>query len=151
MEILKLLVQHGLINKEELLKFASKKSKVYLGSLIEENILNKEKFYDFIAINLRHGKISFKDIENLDSQDIDTVEVFKYLAKKFNIEYIDLNEKEIDTALLSRVPISILLKNRAIVIEEDDIYITVVFADPFEQTLLIWVLKMQLVDTSQIS
>ena len=132
MEFLKLLVQEGIINKERLLKYASSHPKIYLGDLIKDGLLNKEKFYDFIAYNLRVGNISFKDIENLDSQDIDTVEIFQYLAKKYNLEYVDLNEKEIDSSLLSKVPISILLKNRAIVLEEDDIYITVVFADPFD-------------------
>jgi len=132
MEIIKLLVRDGLIDKDKLLKFVSNKSKIYLSSLIDESILDKDKFYDFLAKNLRLGKITFKEIENLDSQDIDTLEVFRYISKKFNLEYIDLNEKEIDTSLLSKVPISILLKNRAIVIDEDDIYITVVFADPFD-------------------
>jgi len=132
MEFLKLLVQDGLIDKNSLLKYASANNKVYLGALIESALLNKEQFYDYLAKSLRAGKVTFKDIESLDSQDIDTVEVFKYLAKKFNLEYVDLNEKEIDTSLLSKVPISILLKNRAIVIEGDDIYITVVFADPFD-------------------
>jgi len=134
MEFLKLLVKEGIIEKNRLLEYISKNnpSKIYLGELIKEGLLSKEKFYEFIAKNLRLGNISFRDIENLDSQDIDTVEVFKYLAKRYNLEYVDLNQKEIDTALLSKVPISILLKNRAIVIEEDDIYITVVFADPFD-------------------
>jgi general secretion pathway protein E len=132
MEFLKLLIQDGVVDKSKILEYASNNSKIYLGALIDNALLNKEKFYDYLAKSLRVGKVTFKDIENLDSQDIDTTEVFKYLANRFNLEYIDLNEKEIDTSLLAKVPISILLKNRAIVIEEDDIYITVVFADPFD-------------------
>jgi len=132
MEFLKFLIQDGVVDKSKILEYASNNSKIYLGALIDNALLNKEKFYDYLAKSLRGGKVTFKDIENLDSQDIDTTEVFKYLANRFNLEYIDLNEKEIDTSLLAKVPISILLKNRAIVIEEDDIYITVVFADPFD-------------------
>ncbi|HGZ70310.1 MAG TPA: type II/IV secretion system protein, partial [Nitratifractor sp.] len=68
----------------------------------------------------------------LSKEDVNSVELYEFIAQNLNIEYIDLQNIEIDSSLLDKIPTSILLKNRIVITEEDDIYIHVVFADPFD-------------------
>ena len=133
-KIIELLIKEGLVDKNDLINYISnnKNSVITLGLLIESGLLEKETLYEFIYKSIRKGHFSFDIIESLDQEGIDTIDLYKYIAKKLNIEYVDLSNKEIDSTLLNKVPTSLLLRNKAIVLEEDDIYVLVVFADPFD-------------------
>ncbi len=133
-KILEELVKKGIIDKQQLINYISKThiSKVTIGNLIENGVLEKEVFYDYLIKSIRKGEHPFSIIEKLALEDIDVTDVYKYIAKKLNIEYIDLNSVEIDSTLLEKIPTSILLKNRAIVVEEDDLTVSVIFSDPFD-------------------
>ena len=133
-KIVELLIKEGLVNKNDLINYISNhnNSVISLGLLIESGLLDIETLYEFIYKSIRKGIFSFDIVESLDQEGIDTVDLYKYIAKKLNIEYVDLSNKEIDSTLLNKVPTSLLLRNKAIVLEEDDIYVLVVFADPFD-------------------
>ncbi len=133
-KIVELLIKEGLVNKNDLINYISNhnNSIISLGLLIESGLLDIETLYEFIYKSIRKGIFSFDIVESLDQEGIDTVDLYKYIAKKLNIEYVDLSNKEIDSTLLNKVPTSLLLRNKAIVLEEDDIYVLVVFADPFD-------------------
>jgi len=133
-KIIELLIKEGLVDKNDLINYISNShnSVISLGLLIESGLLEKETLYEFIYKSIRRGHFSFDIIESLDQEGIDTIDLYKYIANKLNIEYVDLSNKEIDSTLLNKVPTSLLLRNKAIVLEEDDIYVLVVFADPFD-------------------
>ena len=133
-KLIEALIKESLIDKNKLIEFISKNPKVQIsvGILIENGLLDKEKFYNFLLEKIRKGVFTFDIVETLDQEGIDTTEIYKYIAKALNIEYVDLNEREIDSSILDKVPTSFLLKNRAIVVEEDDLHVLVVFADPFD-------------------
>ncbi len=127
----KSIVEDGLVDKKILLDFVKKnRDKLYIGALIENKILDKELFYDYIAKKIKSGEITLKDVEELYAEDIDVVDLLKKCAKKYDFEYVDLDKKEIDASLLSKIPTYVLLKKEVLVVEEDDLYIHAVFADP---------------------
>ncbi|NPA27662.1 MAG: type II/IV secretion system protein [Epsilonproteobacteria bacterium] len=130
--LIKELIKNGLIDKDKFLEFASKnRDKLYLGALVENNLIKKDDLYEYLSIKLRKGELSFQEIEDLKNEDIEVVELLQYFAKKYNLEYIDLDKKEIDASLLSKISTYVLLKNEALVIEEDDLSVLVVMSDPF--------------------
>ena len=133
-KLIEALIKDNLVKKSDLIDFVSKnpKTTISIGVLIENGLLDKEKFYSYLLEKIRKGVFPFDIVETLDQEGIDTTELYKYIAKALNIEYVDLNEREIDSSILDRVPTSFLLKNRAIVVEEDDLHVLVVFADPFD-------------------
>ncbi len=132
--LLEELIKDNLISKEILKEYLKKhpKKQIRLGGLIQENFLNKKTFYEYLLKKLRNGDLSFEVIDTLSNEDINTTELYKFIAQALHIEYIDLQNREIDTSLFDKIPTSILLKNRFVIVEEDDIYIHVVFADPLD-------------------
>ena len=133
-KLIELLIKDGVVKKNDLINYLSKNNNttISLALLIDSGMLELETLYEFIFQQIRKGVISFDIVETLYQEGIDTVGLYKYIAKSLNIEYVDLSNKEIDSTLLDKVPTSLLLRNRAIAIEEDDIYVLVVFADPFD-------------------
>ena len=127
------LYKDNLLEKSKLLNLLkNSKGNVTLYKLISENIIEKEKLYNYILKSIRRGELSFEEIDKFEREDIDVVELYKYLAKELNIEYVDLGDQEIDSSLFDKIPISLLVKNKALVIDEDDIHVLVVFADPLD-------------------
>lgn len=128
------LVKDNLITKSNVRDFILKnpKRQVRIGTLLSQNYIEKSQFYQYILQKLRVGDLSFDSIDALSKEDVNSVELYEFIAQNLNIEYIDLQNIEIDSSLLDKIPTSILLKNRIVITEEDDIYVHVVFADPFD-------------------
>jgi len=127
------LVENRLVDKNSLIDYATKNAgNLYIGKLINAGLLDKNSFYDYIVGEYKKSKISLDEIEKLELEDVDITELFEYIAKKINRTFIDLNTKEFDASLLDKVPIHTLIKNKALIIEESDLYIYVVFGDPFD-------------------
>ncbi len=128
------LFKDGLLNKSKLINLVknSKNKTITLYKLVENSLIEKEKLYSYIINQLKKGELSFEEIDKLDREDIDVVDLYKYIAKEFNIEYVDLSDQEIDSSVFDKIPITMLIKNKALVIEEDDMYVLVVFADPLD-------------------
>ncbi len=133
-KLIEVLIKEGILNKDSLISYISKNSKTHvsIGALIDSGLLEKEEFYSFLLKSIRKGVFSFDIVETLEQEGIDTIELYKYIANALHIEYVDLNDKEIDSSVLDRIPTSLLLKNRAIVVDEDELHVLVVFADPFD-------------------
>jgi len=133
-ELIEYLIKESLINKSSLLKFIldNPNTSIDIKKLLNNNLLEESKLYEFLLIKIKEGLFSFDIIESLEAEGLNSIKFYKYVANSLNIEYVDLNDQEIDSALLNKIPISFLLKNRAVVIKDDDLYTLVVFADPFD-------------------
>jgi len=132
LKFVKKLVKDGVVDKNKLVEFITnnKNEHIYVGKLIENSILDKDKFYKYIVKEIRNGNLTYKEIEELDKEGIDINELFRYIANKLNYTFVDLNSQEIDASLLDKVSIYALIKNKALIIDEDDLYVLVVFEDP---------------------
>jgi len=127
------LVQNRIIDKNSLLDYVSNnKGKIYLSKLIDVDLLDKNSLYEYIESEFSKNKLNLEEIEKLELEGLDVNELFNFIAKKSNKLYIDLHEKEFDASLLHKIPIKTLIKNKALVIEESDLYVIVVFEDPFD-------------------
>ena len=133
-KLLESLLKDGIITKEKLREYLTKNSpqEVRLGHLIDLNYIDRTLFFEYLLHKLKSGEISFEEIDSLSKENINTTELYKFIANALNIDYIDLHNKEIDSSLFDKIPTSLLLKNRIVIVEEDDIYIHVVFADPLD-------------------
>jgi len=131
-KIIQNLLESGIVSKEgirQLIK-ARPPKKISLENLLKENILSMEALQKFLLQQLRQGAMSVADIEEIEGIDPDAL--FKSLAEEMHVGYIDLDETEIDMALFSKVPYQQLLKFNALPIEETDLGIKIVFADPLD-------------------
>jgi general secretion pathway protein E len=132
-KIIELLIAAGLVSKQqiaELLK-SKKAKKITLRTLIDNDILNAEQAYKVIADEVRKGNLSLEMLEKEGGAiNIDTI--LKYLSELMKVEYINLDEIDIDLRLVSRMPIQKLEKIGALPVKETDLNVTVVFKDPFD-------------------
>ena len=133
-KLIESLIKDSIVDKRDLIDYISKNQNttISLSLLVDSGMISAEKLYEYIFSKIRDASISFSSIDSLYQEGLDTVSIYKYIANKLNIDYVDLSKKEIDSSLLEKIPTSLLLKNSAIVIEEDDLYVLVVFADPFD-------------------
>ncbi|HIE22778.1 MAG TPA: 50S ribosomal protein L19e, partial [Candidatus Korarchaeota archaeon] len=69
-------------------------------------------------------------LEKIEGVNVEPI--IKEVAKALNIEYIDLDEVEIDMRLFSKVPYRQLLKYNTIPVEESDLNVLIVFNDPLD-------------------
>ncbi|MGM0533123.1 MAG: GspE/PulE family protein [Campylobacterota bacterium] len=127
--LLKLLIEHKILTKEPIARYLknNRNKKVTLGGLIEEKLVDADKVWSFFAKELKAGVIAVKDIDGDESINLE-----KIYEKISGIEYIDLDNVELDTKLTSRVPLNQLKKSRAVPVSEEELSVKVAFADPFD-------------------
>ncbi|WP_292654921.1 GspE/PulE family protein [Nitratifractor sp.] len=133
-ELTEQMVRDGIVTKEDLAKLVRRRPplKITLGNMIKEKIVDVEKIEDYIAKKARNGSIPFSWIKELEKEGINLEPVIRKVAEELHIPYVDLDEKEIDVQLFSRVPYNQLLRYHAVPVEETDLNVLVVFEDPLD-------------------
>lgn len=104
--------------------------KISIANLINENAIDLQTVETFLVKKIRQGAIALSHLEMIDGINIDPI--VKEVANVLRVEYIDLDEVEIDMHLFSKIPYRQLLKFHAIPIEESDLNVLVVFDDPLD-------------------
>jgi len=104
--------------------------KISFANLIAEGMLDTDTLEQFLVKKIRQGVITLSHLEKIEG--IDIVPIIKEVAKALNVEYIDLDEIEIDMKLFSQVPYKQLTKYHIIPIEETDLNVLIVFDDPLD-------------------
>ena len=132
-KIIELLITGGLITKQQIadLLKSKKEKKITLKALIDNNIITAEQAYRFIADEVRKGNISLELLEQ-EGAAINIDKILKYLSELMKVEYINLDEVDIDLRLIARMPMQKLEKIGALPVRETDLNVTVVFKDPFD-------------------
>jgi len=127
--LLKILLQNDLITKISIAQYLkiNKNKKVTLKGLIEEKLVDDDKIWDFFAKELKSGELSIDDLDGDESINLE-----KIYSKISGIEFIDLDNVELDTRLTARTPLAQLKKSRAIPVAEEELAVLVAFADPFD-------------------
>jgi len=131
-QIIQSMLDDGVISKEDIavLIKARPPKKISIENLIRENRLSIDKLQNFFINRLRHGAFSILEIEEIEGVDLDPL--FKKLADELHVGYVDLDDTEIDMTLFGKVPYQQLVKYNALPIDETDLGIKVVFADPLD-------------------
>jgi general secretion pathway protein E len=104
--------------------------KISFANLIAEDMIDLNTVEIFLAKKIRQGVISLRHLEKIEGIDISPI--IKEAAKALNVEYVDLDDVEIDMRLFSQVPYKQLIKYNIIPVEENDLHVQIVFDDPLD-------------------
>jgi general secretion pathway protein E len=128
------LIRDGIVSKEDVAKLVRRRPplKITLANMIRENIIDIDKLQAYIAKKVRTGDVPFSQLKTLENEGIQIEPIIRRVAEDLHVQFIDLDEKEIDVQLFSRVPYNQLLRYHAIPIEENDLGVLIVFEDPLD-------------------
>ena len=134
LKIIEMMLRDKLITKDDLSKLVKSRppKKVSVANLITENMLDEEKFSQYVTKKIRKGEITLEEVEQIEG--IDSRNTLKMAAKELNVKFIDLDEIELDMRLFSEVPYKQLIKYSVIPVEETDLHVSVVFSDPLDMS-----------------
>jgi len=131
-KLIEMMLDEGLITKKAISTLVKSRppKKVSFANLIAEKMIDLSVVENFLVKKIRQGVITLSHLEKIEG--IDIVPILKEVAKELHIEYIDLDEHEIDMRLFSEIPYKQLIKYNVIPIEETDLNILIAFEDPLD-------------------
>ena len=129
--VIDLLVRNEVIEPRKLELFINKygDERVTIENLIKVKIISVVQMEEALIKELRMHTIEMDDLESI--QGIDSTRLLKRIAKNLDIEYIDINDIDLDHKLIERLPLKQLMRYNALPLFEDEQFrVTVAFADP---------------------
>ena len=131
-KLIEMMLDEKLLTKDAISKLVKMRppKKISFANLIAEGLVDKNAVEQFLVKKVRQGVVTLAHLEKIDG--IDMVTIMQEIAKALNVEYVDLDETEIDMKLFSRVPYKQLIKYHVMPIEESDLNVLIVFADPLD-------------------
>ena len=131
-KLIEMMLKENLVTKEAIAKLVRSRppKKVSFANLIADGALEVETVETFLVKKIRQGVISLKHLEKIEG--IDIASIIKAIAEELKIDYVDLDNKEIDVKLFSQVPYKQLIKYNAIPVEETDLNVLIVVEDPLD-------------------
>ena len=133
-KLIEMMVKDGIVKKADLATLVRRRPplKINLLNMIETGIIDEATVQDYIAKKIREGIFPIKQLNEVEQEGVKVEPIVKKVAEALHIQYIDLDEVEIDVQLFNRVPYSQLMKYHAIPIEETDLNVIIVFEDPLD-------------------
>ena len=107
---------------------SSIKNSIYF--LINREFISEKELIALIAKNLREGKLSIDDLDELPHSLIE--KILKAYAAILHIKYIDLDTFDIDLKVATRVPLNQLKKYHVLPLKESEISILAAISDPID-------------------
>ena len=131
-KLIEIMLKENLITKEAISTLVKSRppKKISFANLLAENMTDLHTVQIFLAKKIRQGVITLAHLEKIEG--IDIVPIIEEVAKDLHLEYVDLDDCEIDMKLFSKVSYSQLLKYNIIPIEENDLNVLIVFDDPLD-------------------
>ena len=131
-KLIEMMLDEKLITKDAISTLVKSRppKKISIANLIAENMVDLHTVEMFLAKKIRQGVITLSHLEKIDG--IDITPILKEVAKALHVDYIDLDETEIDMKLFSQVPYKQLIKYNIIPVEENDLNVLIVFDDPLD-------------------
>ena len=131
-KLIEIMLQEKLITKDAISVLVKSRppKKISFANLLAENMIDLHTVEMFLAKKIRQGVITLSHLEKIEGVNI--IPIMEEVAKALHIDYIDLDEAEIDMRLFSKVPYKQLLKYNIIPIEETDLNVLIVFDDPLD-------------------
>jgi len=131
-KLIEMMLDENILTKDAISTLVKSRppKKISFANLIAENMIDLHSVEIFLAKKIRQGVISLRHLEKIEG--IDIAPIIEEVANALHVEYIDLDDVEIDMKLFSEVPYKQLIKYNIIPIEENDLNILVVFDDPLD-------------------
>ena len=130
--LIEIMLKEKLITKDAISTLVKSRppKKISFANLIAEKMIDLITVEIFLAKKIRQGVITLAHLEKIEG--INIVPIIEEVAKSLKLDYIDLDDVEIDMRLFSQVPYKQLLKFNIIPIEENDLNVVIVFDDPLD-------------------
>ena len=131
-KLIEIMLKENLITKDAISALVKSRppKKISFANLIAAKMIDSYTVEIFLAKKIRQGVITLSHLEKIEG--INIVPIIEEVAKSLHIDYIDLDEVEIDMRLFSQVPYKQLLKYNIVPIEENDLNVLIVFDDPLD-------------------
>ncbi|PHS37456.1 MAG: general secretion pathway protein GspE [Sulfurovum sp.] len=131
-KLIEIMLKENLITKDAISTLVKSRppKKISFANLLAENMIDLHTVEIFLAKKIRQGVITLSHLEKIEG--INIIPIIEEVAKVLHVEYVDLDEVEIDMKLFSRLPYRQLLKFNIIPIEENDLNVLIVFDDPLD-------------------
>jgi len=131
-KLIEMMLDENLLTKDAISTLVKSRppKKISFANLIAENMIDLHSVEIFLAKKIRQGVISLRHLEKIEGIDISPI--IEEVANALHVEYVDLDDIEIDMRLFSEVPYKQLLKYNIIPVEENDLHVLIVFDDPLD-------------------
>jgi len=128
--VIDILIDNRVIDPKKMDIFIKKygEKRVNIENLIKVKIINIAKMEEALIKELRMHTLELDDLEPIAG--IDTTRLLKRIATNLDIEYIEVNDIDIDYKLVERLPLKQLLRYNALPLFVQDSTVTVAFANP---------------------
>ena len=131
-KLIEIMLKENLITKDAISTLVKSRppKKISFANLIAEEMIDLHTVEMFLAKKIRQGVITLAHLEKIEGINISPI--IEEVAKALHVDYVDLDEIEIDMRLFSKVSYSQLIKYNIIPIEENDLNVLIVFDDPLD-------------------
>ncbi|MDQ7047448.1 MAG: GspE/PulE family protein [Sulfurovum sp.] len=131
-KLIQIMLKENLLTKNAISTLVKSRppKKISFANLLAEDMIDLHTVEIFLAKKIRQGVILLAHLEKIDG--IDIVPIIQEVAKALHIEYVDLDDVEIDMKLFAQVPYRQLLKFNIMPVEETDLNVLIVFDDPLD-------------------
>ena len=131
-KLIEIMLKEKLITKDAISTLVKSRppKKISFANLLAEKMIDLHTVEIFLAKKIRQGVITLSHLEKIEG--INIVPIIEEVAKALHVDYVDLDEVEIDMKLFSQVPYKQLLKYNIIPVEETDLNVLIVFDDPLD-------------------
>ncbi len=131
-KLIEIMLKEGLITKDAISTLVKSRppKKISFANLIVEEMIDLNTVEMFLAKKIRQGVITLAHLEKIEG--INIAPIIEEVAKALNVDYVDLDEVEIDMKLFSKVSYSQLIKYNIIPVAETDLNVLIVFDDPLD-------------------
>ena len=131
-KLIEIMLKENLITKDAISTLVKSRppKKISFANLIAEEMIDLHTVEMFLAKKIRQGVITLAHLEKIEG--INITPIIEEVAKALHVDYIDLDEVEIDMRLFSKVSYSQLIKYNIIPVEENDLNVLIVFDDPLD-------------------
>lgn len=131
-KLIEIMLKENIITKDAISTLVKSRppKKISFANLIAEEMVDLHTVEMFLAKKIRQGVITLSHLEKIEG--INIVPIIEEVAKALHVDYVDLDEVEIDMRLFSKLSYSQLLKYNIIPIEETDLNVLIVFDDPLD-------------------
>jgi len=131
-KLIEIMLKENLITKDAISTLVKSRppKKISFENLLVEKMIDLNTVEIFLAKKIRQGVITLEHLEKI--KGINIIPIIEEVAKGLHVEYVDLDDVEIDMSLFSKIPYKQLLKFNIIPVEENDLNVLIVFDDPLD-------------------
>jgi len=130
--LIEIMLEENLITKDAISALVKSRppKKISFANLLAEKMIDLQTVEIFLAKKIRQGVITLAHLEKIEG--INIAPIIEKVAETLHIEYVDLDNIEMDMNLFSKVSYAQLIKYNIIPISENDLNVLIVFDDPLD-------------------